>query len=149
MDQSEALPPVVLHRLVRHLCRIGRRQKSGRRGGRRGMPGTNSNRSASSSAWLTVSDTGARRTILLLCRTPGLTGRRKRNMTPDNTKPATPLPPVRSEPLLDAGSYFDRTDRIQRAGRTPTCPCCGKPMFPCDDHGRFTCFCQGLRATQF
>jgi len=51
-------------------------------------------------------------------------------------------------PTLGPG-YWGRTDRITSEGLTPTCPACGEKMFPCDDHGRFTCFCQGLRATQF
>jgi len=39
-------------------------------------------------------------------------------------------------------SYWDRTDRyMNHHGRGPTCPSCGKEMFPQDDHGRFICSC--------
>ena len=38
--------------------------------------------------------------------------------------------------------YWDATDEyLGRHGRGPTCPWCGEEMFPQDDHGRFTCFC--------
>jgi len=38
--------------------------------------------------------------------------------------------------------YWDATDEYMgRYGRGPTCPRCGQEMFPQDDHGRFTCFC--------
>lgn len=38
--------------------------------------------------------------------------------------------------------YWDATDRyLSRHGRGPNCPSCGQEMFPQDDHGRFTCFC--------
>lgn len=38
--------------------------------------------------------------------------------------------------------YWDETDQyISRHGRGPECPRCGEEMFPQDDHGRFTCFC--------
>lgn len=40
--------------------------------------------------------------------------------------------------------YWDETDRIiaENGGRNPTCPNCGKEMFPQDDHGRFVCSCK-------
>ncbi len=38
--------------------------------------------------------------------------------------------------------YWDATRQyLSRHGRGPNCPFCGKEMFPQDDHGRFTCFC--------
>ena len=37
--------------------------------------------------------------------------------------------------------YWDRTDEFLRNNHAPTCPRCGEPMFPQDDHGAFTCFC--------
>jgi len=38
--------------------------------------------------------------------------------------------------------YWDATDEyLGRHGRGPTCSQCGAEMFPQDDHGRFTCFC--------
>lgn len=42
--------------------------------------------------------------------------------------------------------YWDATDRYldSHGGVGPTCPGCGEPMFPIDDHGRFTCFCGGV-----
>lgn len=40
-------------------------------------------------------------------------------------------------------SYWDETYRYlnSHGGCGPICPNCGDPMFPEDDHGRFTCFC--------
>jgi len=40
-------------------------------------------------------------------------------------------------------SYWDETDRIIREGRQPSCVYFGNEMIPEDDHGRFTCFCDG------
>lgn len=38
--------------------------------------------------------------------------------------------------------YWDATNQyLNQHGRGPTCPHCGATMFPQDDHGRFTCFC--------
>lgn len=38
--------------------------------------------------------------------------------------------------------YHDATAQyMRRHGRGPNCSSCGKEMFPQDDHGRFTCFC--------
>jgi hypothetical protein len=38
--------------------------------------------------------------------------------------------------------YWDATDDyLNRHGEPPTCPTCKQKMFPQDDHGRFTCFC--------
>lgn len=38
--------------------------------------------------------------------------------------------------------YWDATYQyLQSHGGPPTCPHCRKKMFPEDDHGRFTCFC--------
>lgn len=39
--------------------------------------------------------------------------------------------------------YWDETDNYLDAhgGQGPTCPTCGKTMFPADDHGRFICGC--------
>lgn len=44
-------------------------------------------------------------------------------------------------------SYWDATDRYleEHGGSGPPCPYCGKEMFAADDHGRFSCFCRGLR----
>lgn len=40
--------------------------------------------------------------------------------------------------------YMDATDQyMSQHSRGPTCPSCGKEMFPEDDHGRFSCFCGG------
>ncbi|MDD4900659.1 MAG: hypothetical protein PHS62_00900 [Patescibacteria group bacterium] len=40
--------------------------------------------------------------------------------------------------------YWDATDEFLRehSGHGPTCPNCGKAMFPEDDHGRFVCSCK-------
>lgn len=46
-------------------------------------------------------------------------------------------------------NYWGATDEIIAEGRAPTCPHCGKRMFPQDDHGRFACFCQGIGRTIF
>jgi hypothetical protein len=40
-------------------------------------------------------------------------------------------------------SYWDRTSRIQQNGQNPEC--CGEPMAPEDEHGRFVCFSCGRR----
>ena len=39
--------------------------------------------------------------------------------------------------------YWDGTNEYLRShgGQGPACPSCGKRMFPADDHGRFSCFC--------
>jgi len=44
-------------------------------------------------------------------------------------------------PFGDQRSYWGATDEILADEGAPTCPNCGNPMFPEDDHGRFTCFC--------
>lgn len=40
-------------------------------------------------------------------------------------------------------SYWDETEQYlnRHGGDGPTCPNCGRVMFPADDHGRFVCFC--------
>lgn len=40
-------------------------------------------------------------------------------------------------------SYWGETDRMIREGEVPYCDYCGEKMFPEDDHGRFSCFCEG------
>lgn len=54
----------------------------------------------------------------------------------DNDASGFPL----SRGLFD-GSYWHRTDLIERTGQVPTC--CGKAMSACDDHGRFKCWSCG------
>lgn len=39
-------------------------------------------------------------------------------------------------------NYWSATnDYLNQNGEPPTCPICKQKMFPQDDHGRFTCFC--------
>jgi len=49
------------------------------------------------------------------------------------------------KPKTEGGvGYWDGTeDYLRRNGCAPKCGACGNPMFPIDDHGRFTCFCGG------
>lgn len=46
-------------------------------------------------------------------------------MTPDNTKPATPLPPVRSEPLLACPFCGSRHAYVSEDKFCVNCPGCG------------------------
>lgn len=39
--------------------------------------------------------------------------------------------------------YWNLTDKMLENNERPDCPYCGKPMFPEDDHGRFSCLCEG------
>lgn len=44
-------------------------------------------------------------------------------------------------------SYLNATNEYLRENDAPTCSLCGAKMFPSDDHGNFTCFCNLGRST--
>ena len=61
----------------------------------------------------------------------------------------TPINPEEARQRFGNLDYHGATDTIEaslaRSGQTgPRCSTCGNPMTPCDDHGRYSCFCNLL-----